>query len=241
MVLPPELIDEILFYLRHDKLTLLKCSLVAKSWAYRSQKLLFNWHLHFTGGKTFRMWRETASQTNFESLEYVRSITCSEFDSLDDFHGNHLKSFHRLQHITLHLVVSTRSDLANSLPASQNTLSSLHLSDVTLYNTAIVNLINHFPNLSQLHIDHCTFRWHGWDAPSPSRSPSGKLRLTGLGVEDMKALFSCLSNLELEYDELEFVDFPSAFLRDNVYVPSIVYACGHALARLELCSFTCKP
>ena len=40
MILSPELVDEILVHLRHDKQALRKCSLVSKLWTYPSQKLL---------------------------------------------------------------------------------------------------------------------------------------------------------------------------------------------------------
>ena len=87
MVLPPELIYEIIFHLRHDKQALLKCSLVTNLWAYSSQKLLHDWHLRFTP-ETFQAWKETAPSTSIEPLQHVRSLTCSSFDPLDDFHGD---------------------------------------------------------------------------------------------------------------------------------------------------------
>ena len=150
MALPPELVDEILTQLRDDKQTLLNCSLIAKSWAYPSQKLLHDWHLCFIP-ETYRTWQETASPTRMELLPRVRSLTYRNFDSLHPFRRDHLKSFHRLQQITLRdISLNIQSDIINYLPASQNTLSSLYLANVSIYNTALVDLINHFPNLRDL-------------------------------------------------------------------------------------------
>ena len=230
MPLPSELVDEIIFQLRHDKPTLLICSLVAKSWVYWSQKLLRDWHLRFTP-ETLRIWKETASPEGMGLLQHVRSLTCARFHPLDKFHGDHLRSLNRLQHIVLCRVSSIRSDLTNSLPASQNTLSSLHLSLVFACDNAILNLIVHFPNLKNLHIERCTI-WQGFrNFRSTSRSPRGKLRLTDLTNRDMSTLSAHLSKLELGYDEIE--------ISSTLYGPSdltllpIIHACGKALARLE--------
>ena len=238
MVLPPELIYEIIFHLRHDKQAFLECSLVAILWAYSSQKLLHDWHLRFTP-ETFQAWQETASSTSMEPLQHVCSLTCSGFNPLDDFHGDLLKSFHRLQHITLHLITSTRLDLANSLPASQNTLLSLLLSHVSFFDTAVMNLINHFPNLRELHIDQSRICKDRENVPSSSISPRGLLRLTDLRAGSLVSLFTCLSGLELEYDELEMVGPTSS--QPRLYVPPIVYACGKALAHLKLSPHFCEP
>ena len=100
MALPPELVDDILIYLRHDKRTLLNCSLAAKSWVCRSQKLLHDWHHCFTP-ETHRTWQETASPTGAEQLQHVRSLTCSRFNRLLPSHRGYFKSFPRLLHITL--------------------------------------------------------------------------------------------------------------------------------------------
>ena len=236
MALPPELFDEVIFQLRHDKPTLLNCSLVVKSWVYWSQKLLHDWHLRFTP-ETFRTWQETASLSSIESLQYVRSLTCSQFP-IDDFHEDHLKSFHRLQHITLHRVTSIRPDLTNLFPASQNTLSSLHLSLLSIHRTVIANIIDCFPNLRKLHIDRSRISYGPMNTPFPSRSPRGKLRLTGLLAADMGSLCACLCGLDLGYDELEIVNPPS---RPNSFVPPIVHACGEALERLKFSPSSCKP
>ena len=238
MALPPELTDEILFHLRHDKQTLLNCSLVAKSWVYRSQKLLHEWHLHFTP-ETFRAWQETVSPTSMESLQYVHSLTYSEFYTFDIFHGDYLKPpLHRLQHITFDDVWFVQPDPTKSLPASQNTISSLYLCRVDIFSVTIVNLINFFPNLKELHIHQCMILGHR-TVPIPpfSRSPSGKLHLTKVGKMDMALLSSCFSEVELAYDELEIVDCGQAYSD----VLPIVYACGKALARLKLSPPSCKP
>ena len=221
--------DEILLHLRSDKQTLLNCSLVAKSWVYRSQKLLHVWHLSFTP-ETLRAWQETASLESMELLQHARLLTCSWFRPLESFRGDHLKSLYRLQHITLHYITSARSDLTNFLPACQNTLSSLHLSAVSVYDVAIMGLINYFPNLRELHIDRSTIWKDFWTTPSSSRLPHGKLRLTDLVDQHMSTLSLHLSKLELGYDEIEVFNTHRS---PQPSVPPIIYACGKALTRLE--------
>jgi hypothetical protein len=227
--LPPELVNEILIYLRNDKQTLLNCSLVAKSWTYMSQKLRY-WDQRFTP-ETYRTWRESASPTSTELLEHVRSLTCSLFTSLDDFHCDHLKLFHHLQHLTLTRIGSIQSDVINLLSDSQNTLSLLHLCHVTIQDSMIAKFIDYFPNLRELHIDHATIEKDDLTTPSASRPARGKLRLNCLWDRDMAVLSSCLSKLELAYDELEVA---SSLNQPDVYLPPIVYGCGKGLACLEI-------
>ena len=229
MALPPELVEEILIYLRHDKRTLLNCSLVAKSWIYTSQKLYY-WDQCFTP-ETYRTWQETASPTSTELLQHVRLLTCSLFTSLDDFHRDHLKLFHRLQHLTLTRIGSIRPDVIDLLSASLNTLSLLHLCYVSVYDSILAKFIDCFPNIRELHIDQATIEEDDSTSPSASRPPRGKLRLNCLRARDMAVLSSCLSKLELEYDELEVA---SSLNRPYLYLPPIVYGCGKTLARLEL-------
>ena len=97
--LPPELVDEILIHLRHDKKALCHCSLVAKSWTYSSQKLLYA-RVHITPS-AYQTRQEIASPTSTELLQHVHSLTCHQFQSLHDLHKDYLESFHRLQRLTL--------------------------------------------------------------------------------------------------------------------------------------------
>ena len=123
--LPPELVDEILIHLRHDKKALCHCSLVAKSWTYSSQKLLYA-RVHITPS-AYQTRQEIASPTSTELLQHVHSLTCHQFQSLHELHKDYLKSFHRLQRLTLDGVDGVDSDVVNLFPAFQNTLSSLSL------------------------------------------------------------------------------------------------------------------
>ena len=229
MALPPELVDEILTQLQDDKQTLLNCSLIAKSWAYPSQKLLHDWHLCFIP-ETYRTWQETASPTRMELLPRVRSLTYRNFDSLHPFRRDHLKSFHRLQKITLRdISLNIQSDIINYLPASQNTLSSLYLANVSIYNTALVDLINHFPNLRDLHLDQLYIPHTRHTAP-PFRSPRGKLCLTALPPAAVATLLSCLHELELGYDELEIVNFDETA---HCWLSPLISSCRKTLACLK--------
>ena len=229
MALPPELVDEILTQLRDDKQTLLNCSLIAKSWAYPSQKLLHDWHLCFIP-ETYRTWQETASPTRMELLPRVRSLTYRNFDSLYPFPRDHLKSFHRLQQITLRNInLDIQSNIINYLPASQNTLSSLYLANVSIYSTALVDLINHFPNLRDLHLYQSYIHQARHTAPFFG-SPRGKLCLTALTSVAVSTLLSCLLELELGYDELEIVNFGETA---HFWLSPLIPPCRKTLACLK--------
>ena len=174
-----------------------------------------------------------------ESPQYVRSLTYSEFYPLDIFHGDYFKPpLHRLQHITFDDVIFAQPDPTDSLPASQNTVSSLYLSRVDIFSPTIVNLINFFPNLKELHINKSMIPGHQTVGIPPfSRSPAGKLQLTSISVKNMPLLSSCCPEMELGYSEIEIVYCTNAY----PYVLPILYACGKALARLKLSPPSCKP
>ena len=100
-----------------------------------------------------------------------------------------------------------------------------------------MDLIDYFPNLRELHIDQVAIWKDHSTTLSSSRPPRGKLRLTRQ-TEYMAELSSCLSELELAYDELEAINLRN---KSYLYLPPIIYACGKALTRLELDPPHCKP
>jgi len=77
MALPPELVEGIPSYLRHDRRALQRCSLVAKLWSYPSQKLFFA-SVKLTP-ETLQLWRGNVSPTSAELLQYVRTLACVPF------------------------------------------------------------------------------------------------------------------------------------------------------------------
>ena len=229
MDLPPELLDDILIYLRHDAQALRNCSLVAKTWTYSSQKLLYA-HVSITPS-TYRRWQEIASPTSAELLRHVHSLTCRLFDSLYDFRDDYLKSFHCLQELNMYQVHNIDSNTVNLFPAFRNTLSSLSLFHVSLTLDAFIKLLGYFSNLKKLHLYNPTFDTEHLTAPPPSStSPRGTLSLYRLSPESMDIFLRGVCGLELEYDELVIcgIDGSPSHFR------SLISTCEKTLTHLKL-------
>ena len=143
MILPLELLDDILIHLQLDNQALQNCSLVARSWTYPSQKLLYT-RVIITPSR-YQTWQEIASPTSANLLRHVQILMCREFQSLHDLHDDYLKSFHHLQYLSLDHHVDL--DTTSLFPAFQNTLSSLSLSHVSLTLDAFIKLLSYFPKL----------------------------------------------------------------------------------------------
>ena len=233
--LPPELVDDILTHLRHDNQTLQNCSLIAKSWTYSSQKLLYA-DIRITPS-TYRTWQEIASPTSAELLQHTHSLTCRRFDSLYDLHEDYLKSFHRLQELNLDQVYNIELDAVKFFPAFQNTLLSLSLSQVSLTLDALIELLGYFPNLREFRLNGpTTFCAEHRKTPLPSIPPRGTLSLSCISPESTNILLQGLCELEPEYDELRVVE---VFNRSNSRIRSIISTCEKTLKRLSFypCTF----
>ena len=233
MILPLELLDDILIHLRRDNQALQNCSLVARSWTYPSQKLLYT-RVRITPSR-YQTWQEIASPTSAKLLRHVQSLMCRQFRSLHDLHDDYLKSFHLLQHLSLDHRVDL--DTTNLFPAFQNSLSSLSLSHVSLTLDAFINLLCYFPNLRRLQLFNSRFDSGHLTVPPPSTPPRGALRLFMLSQKRADIPLRALCALEPEYDELEIYrvyDSPS-------HVRSIISACKKTLAHLKLGPRDCKP
>ena len=229
MTLPPELIDEILTDLRDDKPTLRNCSLIAKSWVYPSQKLLYA-HVHLTP-ETHRIWQENSSPTSAELLQHVRTLKCHNFHSLEPSHGDYFGSLHCLERLAFCELVPVEPNITNLFSAFQTTLLSLSLSHVFLTWAAFTTVVDYFPNLRDLHVTRFSFVGDVRSVPPLSRPPRGKLRLSSLSRENISVLSNGLSASELRYDELEIVNMGS---QTPSRTRSIISACGGTLKRLVL-------
>ena len=234
MILPQELVDKILVHLRNDNKALRNCSLVAKSWTYPSQKLLYT---NFVISPIkYGTWQEIASPTIAELLQHVYSLHCLWFNSLYDFHEDHLKSFHRLQELYLYYG-SFKSDAANFFPAFQNTLSSLFLINFVFTLDAFIKLVCYFPNLRVLHLRAPAFGTEHLTTPPPSSTPiRGTLSLCLFSLGSVDTLLRALLELELEYEELEVVHATG----NPSHVRSFISRCEKTLKRLKLGPKDCK-
>ena len=157
--LPPELLDEIIGYLPQDKRLLRNYSLVARSWTYPCQSRLLE-----TIERLFEstLWQrlDKTSPGNVEVLHCVRSLYLyidvslrERSEALAHFHHNEFPLFPRLRHMVLHYcrrpLVSPQLGVAL---APQNTLEYLSLRDCRVTISALVALINHFPNLAEVQL-----------------------------------------------------------------------------------------
>ena len=224
--LPPELVGEILTHLEHDNQALQYCSLVAKSWAYPSQKPLYTRVI--VTPPAYRTWQEIASPTSAKLLRHVHSLTCRQFQSLCDFHEDYLKSFHHLQCLALDNIGNVELNAVDLFPSFQNTLSSLSLFQVSLTLDVFIKLLGYFPKLRDLYLNDPTFCAEHRITPSPgSTPPRGSLSLCRLSAESMDILLRGLCGLEPQYDKL-------AIFSSSSHAHSIISTCEKTLTHLKL-------
>ena len=235
MILPPELVDEILAHLQQDNQALQNCSLVAKSWTYPSQKLLYT-RVNVTPSN-YGTWQEIASPTSANLLRHVHSLTCGQFQSFHDIHEDYLKSFHRLQRLSLHKSGNIESNIVDLFSAFRSTLSSLSLSDLPLTLDAFTNLLGYFPNLRDLRLTDLTFGAEHRTTLPPSTPLRGALSLFMCSTtNNTDLLLRGLCEFKLEYDELEIF----AVYGNPSHVRSLISACEKTLTHLILGPHDCK-
>ena len=215
MNLPQELLDEILSYFpsenRQGQQSLASCSLVSRSWTNPSRRHLFN--AVNICEKSLQSWRDTISPANHELLQHIQAL--SYITDTKDWRGNrpleycidilqdYLPSLHRLQHLSL-FCMWIPSDISPKLEifsAFQYTLFQLTLDHCDVTISALVALVNYFPNLANLYL---TFLFHNTDgnpAPSLSRSRMSRLYLSEVRT-DALGILDQLSEHGLAFDEV---------------------------------------
>ena len=215
MSLPHELLDEILDYLslddEQDKQSLRNCSLVAKSWTNPSRRRLFE-TVEILGAN-IQSWLDTIPPANDELLRHVRSLSYVTRNALPwtarrpkgrvHVLRDYLPSFHKLQHLSLsHTHIP--SDISKQIEifsAFRHTLSRLALKHCTVTMSALVALINFFPNLDRLDLRYILEEVDGEPA-SPLRRPLiQKLHIFGF-YRDGLGILDQLSELGLVFKEL---------------------------------------
>jgi len=218
MVLPLELIDEIIRYLVGDVRSLRRCSLVAKPWMHLCRKWLFN--DVFITKKTHQPWLNRISARDTDLLRNIRSftfiydpmvwgrITPYRIDSL----YRYLSGLSRLESLGLSSMflgpeVLQQIGLCSSF---QHTLKSLSLTGCNATPSAFVTLINYFPGVRKLEFKSLTCEADGLPAPPLSRPLRGKLSIVEGKIRD-QALFNKLSNPPPELDELSLESVYSPF------------------------------
>ena len=208
MRLPPELIDLIFSHLSLDELqTLRNCSLVARSWAHRSQKRLFE--TVQISRLTYSSWVEGISPENLELLRHVHSLTlsitgprCPVPTSLIDDLGDYLPSLHNLKSLVLSsLNLESGSPKVENFSAFRLTLSSLSIWRCYVSTGAFIILVNYFPNLVDLQLRSPLPVEDYKPVPPLLRPLRGRLSAEGFNDHTL-LLLNHLSNLPPELDEL---------------------------------------
>ena len=216
MSLPRELLDEVFDYLplddEQDQQSLRNCSLVAKSWTNPSRRRLFK--TVEIREANIQSWLDTIPPTNDELLRHVCSLSYVTRNALPgtawrpkgrvDVLRDYLPSFHCLQHLSLSSRC-IRSDISQQIEifsAFRHTLSRLDLKYSTVTMSALVALINFFPNLDRLDLRYILEEVDGEPASPLCRPLIRKLHIFGfyehgLGVLDQ------LSELGLVFEELD--------------------------------------
>lgn len=239
MNFPPELLDEIFSYLsEEDKETLRACSLVARSWVYPAQRLLFRSVV--LAENNFQLWRKRVRTKKSEPLNHVRSL--HYFAEEPGFRYSHqrvdvpirwLRSFHQLHTLTLSNLHARYHFSPDIFSAFQHNLSSLSLVGLRLPWSAFVTLIDYFPNLRDLKVHNPNFNGSDSRPETPSRSLRGVLSLTGLTDHAIKIFSNEISGMPVEYDTLKISPDALSLLTLRDYQLAID-ACGGSLRHLIL-------
>ena len=207
--LPPELLDEIVGHLLpHGQESLRSCSLVAKSWVYSSGRLLF---------KTVEIleqnlgsWLENISPTNVEILGHVYSLsygivntrlTPREVIDLARRMGA-LRDYLSSGFVWSSTPIPSLPQRIQIFSAFQRTLTSITLENCMVTTSAVVTLIDYFPNLIWIYLYNIS---HGTDGERIP--PLSRLLLRGLSVIDFDTLYDLdlldeLSGLGLRFEEV---------------------------------------
>jgi len=224
MGLPPELLDEIISHIPpEDQKTLQNCSLVAKLWVYPSRRRIFK-AVDVWRNSRLKSWLASISPTNVEVLQHVRSLTCSVAGVPDppnpppDLLRRYLPSFDRLERLTFHSgFLPSHTRQIDTYSAFQHTLShlSLHYCGVTV--SALVTLVDYFPNLAHLELNNLYYS-DGQSRALPFSRPLQTLTVTDIYTHSGLIFLDQLMGLRPKCDEVTIStdDIPCPSLAQRV-------------------------
>ena len=244
MHLPNELLDEIFSNLPSDnERSLRNCSLVSKSWLDPSRRRLFE-SVYLKTTK-LRFWRDSVPASNDGLLQHVRTLTyiadnrCVRTGFPPEYHVTVLQDYfprlHQLRHLFLGSMYlpSTISRKIKIFSAFRHTLSQLTLGSCNVAISALITIINYFPNLDRLDL-HRLYEVDGEPAPPLTHPLLGQLRVArlregrlGLGLVDQ------LSELGLAFGEIVFTERIFVHART---LERVVNSVGTSIKRLRLLS-----
>ena len=217
MVLPPEILDEVLGYVPPDEdgePTLLACALVATWWTGPSQRRLFSSvEIH---EDNYQRWMNAvvSPAPNTHLLGYVRSLWHSRGTSPETRYrirdlardsGGYLSALCNLHSLTLHnsgVECIGEEDFRTCFSVFRETLTHLSLEESSTSFNAFVALVDYFPNITSLELDWLVLEPDEGSVPPPlSRPLRGKICIQEIGVEHLE-FFNRFAELDLEYEEM---------------------------------------
>ena len=243
MHLPVELVEAVLDYLPpYDKESLRSSSLIAKSWLDPCQRRLFE-SVHIFP-MTCESWRAQISPDNTVLLSHVRELVYGSTRTThgyrnpprrlgDDVLRFYLPSLCQLQRLTFGNVdigPPIQENPSFFFFASQHSLSSLILLQVSIKWSGFITLLGYLHNLRNLEVRQVLFK----DGLCPTPRPSCALRGRILVHWDLTSnpFIGRFAGMDPEYEEIVFTDG---------YNPDLVDAVGSSLKCLRITQGTCTP
>ena len=233
MALPPEIVDKILKHIptnRQGRPTLTACALVATWWTGPSQRRLFSSvAIH---DDNYQRWVNNVvrSESKGHLLKYVHSLWhCRSWDprtkhqmrDLARDSGEYLSALRNIRSLTL---FNTRVENIGEkgfricFSAFRETLTHLFLNSFTTSFSALVTLVDYFPNITTLELGSPVLEPEVGQVPSFSRPLRGKMHVHEVR-DDHLEFFDQFAKLNMEYEELvidSFFLFVEARLLESV-------------------------
>lgn len=202
--LPPELLDKIIGYLPRP---LRGYSLVARSWTYPCQRRLFETIEQLS--ESILWWKlNKTSPKNIEIFHHVRSLSVDaevslrqRSDALARFHHYKFPLFPRLKRMALrYWGRPSVSPQLGVVLAPQNTIEHLTLRECRVTINALVTLINHFPNLTEVGLIALEHEVNNEPTPSLTR-PFVKLSIVDPDIDEDPSITGQFLQLRPHCDE----------------------------------------
>jgi len=215
MELPQELVEEIISYIPpDDHQSLLNYSLVAKSWVYPSRRRIFK-TVDIWSDRCLNLWLAAISPTNVGVLQHVRSLTCKIASTPDSLRPSvdplrdYLPSFRQLERLSFFSGFVPSLTQISAYSPFQHTLSYLFLRCFDVTASAVVTVVNYFPNLAHLEVGELSNVAD--DQPVlPFSRPLQKLTITNLNTIDGVVFLDQLMGLRPRCDEVTIGTYESS-------------------------------
>ena len=221
MSLPPEIIDHIIDFV-NSSWTLRVCSLVAKSWVYRSQMHLFR------NAKLFHnRWQRVTLVYNTSLARHTRNLRLVQVyppGITTDIHGPflvRLQDFRNVENLTLdgELSAFSEGELNKYFGHFGENLRSLQLNGEGMSPDSFLDLLGLLPNLEDLFVDECI------EGSETNRFPATLPGLSGCLTISVhrEPLYSTLCKLPLRFREICLQATPLYYHQD------LINACAETL------------